>query len=258
MLAGDKTHALDVLCNQNPPRMSFEKDDKIVLNVGGIRYQTTLATIRSLPDTLLGRMFSESNAALQKREKDGCFFFDRNGRLFEPILDAYRCGGQVLFPSVDRQSFERELEFWGLSNSVAVAESENDEEPPLFQSKQNRFNLQVDNCHADAFVALLQAIHNTFSEIEIRFDFNPNAESLVSFAAWSKSSDGSRTKTFFTCSVADYVFCNASVFPANEVTIVMRSDRRHLQSCVTNRSYDFSISSVASSPCKAAASIEIF
>ena len=54
---------------------------RIVLNVGGTRYCTTLQTLRKHPSTLLGSMFSPDNASMTQPGPDGTYFIDRNGRV---------------------------------------------------------------------------------------------------------------------------------------------------------------------------------
>ena len=90
-------------------------DERIRLNVGGTYYTTLKSTLAAFPQTLLGRMFSSSNASLLKPDKEDCYFFDRNGRLFEHVLDFYRTR-RLYEGSCDEdcQRLVDEYEFWGL------------------------------------------------------------------------------------------------------------------------------------------------
>ncbi|KAI6192374.1 BTB domain-containing protein [Aphelenchoides bicaudatus] len=92
-------------------------DERIVLNVGGIRHETYQATLKKIPATRLSRLTpSQSNFDPLLNE----YFFDRHGGIvFEQILNYYRTG-KLHFPtSVCGPLFEEELEYWGLdSNQV--------------------------------------------------------------------------------------------------------------------------------------------
>ncbi|CAG8588317.1 17241_t:CDS:2 [Cetraspora pellucida] len=71
-------------------------DERLILNVGGIKYETFRSTLAAYPDTLLGTMFQKRNNTLLHplhTEKGVCeYFFDRNGRAFHYILEYYRTG----------------------------------------------------------------------------------------------------------------------------------------------------------------------
>jgi len=60
------------------------------LNVGGVKYQTTLTTLAKYKHGLLYKMFDGSFS--KKANKDGSYFIDRNGKHFDYILDYLRNG----------------------------------------------------------------------------------------------------------------------------------------------------------------------
>ena len=65
-----------------------QKLDSIInLNVGGMRFSTTLATLNTFPDSMLGAMFSGRHTITKT---DGEYFFDRNGFLFQHIISFLR------------------------------------------------------------------------------------------------------------------------------------------------------------------------
>ncbi|KAF0394262.1 BTB/POZ protein [Gigaspora margarita] len=72
--------------------MSIHKEERIVLNVGGIKYETYRSTLTAYPDTMLGTMFQERNGSLLHPTKDNEYFFDRNGYAFRFIIEFYRTG----------------------------------------------------------------------------------------------------------------------------------------------------------------------
>jgi len=71
--------------------------ERVVLNVGGSRFEVAVQTLQKYPNTLLGEMFLPENAQLRRPDAKGEYFFDRSGRLFEVVLDWYRTG-QLLPP----------------------------------------------------------------------------------------------------------------------------------------------------------------
>jgi vacuolar-type H+-ATPase subunit H len=60
----------------------------VKLNIGSMRFETSLTTLRRFPDTMIGCMFSGRHAL--PRGKDGYFFVDRDGTHFRHILNFLR------------------------------------------------------------------------------------------------------------------------------------------------------------------------
>jgi len=89
---------------------------RIYLNVGGVRYETTRSTLIKYPSSLLGRMFSAENSdEILSKDKDGSYFFDRNGALFERVLEVYRTG-KFSYPDNAElaERLAKEYEYWKL------------------------------------------------------------------------------------------------------------------------------------------------
>jgi len=63
----------------------------VCLNVGGVKYTTSKHTLTKYPESMLGAMFSQNYIPSQV-DKDGCYFIDRNGKIFEHILQFLRSG----------------------------------------------------------------------------------------------------------------------------------------------------------------------
>jgi hypothetical protein len=61
--------------------------DVVKLNVGGARFETTLAVLTKVEDSILGRMFGRCDAMLQADPEDGSIFIDRDGDVFGMLLD---------------------------------------------------------------------------------------------------------------------------------------------------------------------------
>ncbi|PNW73939.1 hypothetical protein CHLRE_13g579017v5 [Chlamydomonas reinhardtii] len=67
-------------------------DEEVTLNVGGLRFTTSLSTLRNAPNAcLFNAMFSPraSRSGRHKLSKDeaGCYFIDRDGRHFHDTLN---------------------------------------------------------------------------------------------------------------------------------------------------------------------------
>jgi hypothetical protein len=63
-------------------------EQRVKLNIGSMRFETSLTTLCRFPDTMIGCMFSGRHA-LPKGE-DGYFFIDRDGTHFRHILNFLR------------------------------------------------------------------------------------------------------------------------------------------------------------------------
>ncbi|KAK9687657.1 hypothetical protein K7432_014703 [Basidiobolus ranarum] len=101
------------------PTSKEAKESPIILNVGGVKFVTTLGTLRSQPDTMLGRMFAQHNQSITKPNGEGEYFIDYNPQWFDRILEFHRTGKPIHRPkNVD--SFDQIVNFWAVpSQSVA-------------------------------------------------------------------------------------------------------------------------------------------
>ncbi|KAK7141579.1 hypothetical protein R3I93_015660 [Phoxinus phoxinus] len=97
--------------------------DVIELNVGGQVYYTRHATLTSVPNSLLGKLFSTKKDISNDLAQDikGRYFIDRDGFLFRYVLDYLRDKNVVLpdyFPEKGR--LKREAEFFQLPELVKI------------------------------------------------------------------------------------------------------------------------------------------
>jgi len=72
--------------------MKVTSDCLVRLNVGGRRYMTTLSTLQSKGENFLTRLaeyYSRGDISVRTDEK-GYIFIDRNGEVFQVILDYLR------------------------------------------------------------------------------------------------------------------------------------------------------------------------
>ncbi|KAM4622157.1 BTB/POZ domain-containing protein KCTD16-like [Polymixia lowei] len=106
---------------QNPP------SDVIELNVGGQVYYTRLATLTSIPNSLLGRLFSNKKGSSNDLSRDlrGRYFIDRDGFLFRYVLDYLR-DKQVVLPDhfPERGRLKREAEYFQLPELAKLLSSD--------------------------------------------------------------------------------------------------------------------------------------
>ncbi|XP_056147665.1 BTB/POZ domain-containing protein KCTD16-like [Lampris incognitus] len=106
---------------QNPP------SDVIELNVGGQVYYTRHATLTSIPNSLLGKLFSSKKGSSNDLSRDlrGRYFIDRDGFLFRYVLDYLR-DKQVVLPDhfPERGRLKREAEYFQLPELVKLLSSD--------------------------------------------------------------------------------------------------------------------------------------
>ncbi|GMT31421.1 hypothetical protein PFISCL1PPCAC_22718, partial [Pristionchus fissidentatus] len=89
-------------------------DEKIVLNIGGVRHETYTATLKKIPATRLSRL-TPSLANFDPLLNE--YFFDRHPGVFAQILNYYRTGKLHYPTDVCGPLFEEELQYWGLDAS---------------------------------------------------------------------------------------------------------------------------------------------
>ena len=86
-------------------------ESRVILNVGGIRFETQRATLKKLPATRLSKLtpqLSYYDPVLNE------YFFDRHPGVFSQVLNYYRTG-QLHYPNnVCGPLFEDELSYWGI------------------------------------------------------------------------------------------------------------------------------------------------
>ncbi|KAI5100706.1 BTB/POZ domain-containing protein KCTD16 [Silurus meridionalis] len=105
------------------PKDSSQTSDVIELNVGGQVYYTRRATLTSMPNSLLAKMFASKKEPPGDMSRDtrGRCFIDRDGFLFRYVLDYLRDRHVVLpdhFP--ERGRLKREAEYFQLPELVKI------------------------------------------------------------------------------------------------------------------------------------------
>lgn len=96
--------------------MSIDHVNRVILNIGGTRFEAYVHTLKKIPATRLSRL-SEQSPNFDPILNE--YFFDRHPGVFPQILNYYRTGKLHYPANVCGPLFEEELEFWGLdSNQV--------------------------------------------------------------------------------------------------------------------------------------------
>ncbi|XP_048586247.1 potassium voltage-gated channel subfamily C member 1 isoform X2 [Nematostella vectensis] len=89
-------------------------DRRLVINVGGRRYETFQSTLASIPDTRLAWIAGRPHETPEYDTSHNEYFFDRHSAIFEDILNYYRTGKLHCPRGVCSAVFEEELSFWGI------------------------------------------------------------------------------------------------------------------------------------------------
>uniref|UniRef100_A0A673MGY8 Potassium voltage-gated channel subfamily A member 10 n=1 Tax=Sinocyclocheilus rhinocerous TaxID=307959 RepID=A0A673MGY8_9TELE len=93
-----------------------EGDQKIIINIAGLRFETRLRTLDQFPDTLLGNPVKRMGYFDPMRNE---YFFDRNRPSFDGILYYYQSGGKVRRPAnVPLDVFADEINFYELGQEA--------------------------------------------------------------------------------------------------------------------------------------------
>jgi len=96
---------------------------KIVkLNVGGVRYTTTSATLLQHGDNYFSGLLSGKFSKLE--DETGSYFIDRNGNHFAPILEYLRSGEVDIPKEMSRKAVLVEAKFFLVSGLMEILEEE--------------------------------------------------------------------------------------------------------------------------------------
>jgi len=94
----------------------YDKQERIVINVSGLRYETQLKTLNQFPDTLLGNSEKRNRFYDPLRNE---YFFDRNRTSFDAILYYYQSAGKLRRPvNVPLDVFLEEIKFYDLGENA--------------------------------------------------------------------------------------------------------------------------------------------
>ncbi|XP_059079517.1 potassium voltage-gated channel protein Shaker-like isoform X5 [Tigriopus californicus] len=97
---------------------------RVVINVGGLRYETQIRTLNQFPDTLLGDPSRRIRYYDPVRNE---YYFDRHRNCFEAIIYYYQSGGRLRRPvNVPLDVFSEEIQFYELGE-YAITKFREDE-----------------------------------------------------------------------------------------------------------------------------------
>jgi len=98
--------------------------ERVVINVGGLRYETQIRTLNQFPDTLLGDPSRRVRYFDPVRNE---YYFDRHRNCFEAIIYYYQSGGRLRRPvNVPLDVFSEEIQFYELGE-YAITKFREDE-----------------------------------------------------------------------------------------------------------------------------------
>ncbi|XP_035008108.2 potassium voltage-gated channel subfamily A member 10 [Hippoglossus stenolepis] len=93
-----------------------ERDEKVVINISGLMFETQLSTLNKFPDTVLGNPMKRVNFFDPMKNE---YFFDRNRPSFDGILYFYQSGGRIRRPAnVPLDVFASEIVFYELGHDA--------------------------------------------------------------------------------------------------------------------------------------------
>lgn len=99
------------------PQTGVKKSEFVKLNVGGKRYITTRSTLSLRGENFFTQMLKHGGSGKIPHETDeeGYILIDRNGKLFEYVLDYLRTGTLICTEKNElRKRVWKELEFYGM------------------------------------------------------------------------------------------------------------------------------------------------
>ncbi|CAG8484708.1 6134_t:CDS:2 [Cetraspora pellucida] len=153
--------------------------ERIILNVGGIKYETYISTLTAYPTTLLGTMFQERNKALLKPTNENEYFIDRDGYLFRHILQFYRKSKIILpesDPAVTRRDLEDECDYFQIPQNALIT-------APAIPSHQISPIRKLVVGKLDDFVKALETVMTNVSTTMLKHHFRGfNSTTTMTFA----------------------------------------------------------------------------
>ncbi|CAG8448020.1 BTB/POZ protein [Gigaspora rosea] len=169
----------DLTCNntsESSMNDASSREKSIILNVGGIKYETYRSTLVAYPETYLGTMFADRNVELLNPINEKEYFIDRDGNLFRYIIQFYRTG-KIYWP-LSKNNLQYYLESESKSTTpitIQELEDELDFYQIPFNKQEISSNIIVEKL--DNFVAALikvakEVIATHETEVIITFSRN--------------------------------------------------------------------------------------
>ena len=130
---------LDNLASEIEKMTKPSLGDWIKLDVGGMIFKTTRATLTQEPDSLLGRMFDPDSSLPPARIQDGAFLIDASPGSFPVILHWLR-SREVSLGEVTMEAALTAAEYFGLQGLVEALEERRKEKKPEGDSDWIKLN----------------------------------------------------------------------------------------------------------------------
>ena len=89
--------------------------DRVVLNIGGQRFDTYLGTLNAVPHTRLCWIAQRHPYSAEYDPASAEYFFDRHPGVFNAVLNYYRTGKLHCPTHICAAEFVEELTFWGIN-----------------------------------------------------------------------------------------------------------------------------------------------
>lgn len=93
--------------------MKRELRDRVIINVGGKKFEPYVSTLRNIPDLPIASIL-ENKTKLDYDPETGEYFFDRHPGVFQQLLNYLQTGNLHCPRNVCGPLFEQELAYWGL------------------------------------------------------------------------------------------------------------------------------------------------
>ncbi|KAF2068648.1 hypothetical protein CYY_010027 [Polysphondylium violaceum] len=90
--------------------------DPITLNIGGVKHQTTKATLSKIPNSFFDLMLSGQINIKPMTNEPNTYFIDRDGTHFNYILNYLRDEGDIQIPEDIRHCVRKEMEFYRIND----------------------------------------------------------------------------------------------------------------------------------------------
>jgi len=151
----------------------------VVLNVGGKRFETLMDTLRKFPHTMLGAMFS---SGLAVSDECGEYFFDRDPKLFQVVLNFYRHGKIIIPANLSSEMVKEELDFFGISVSDRLDGLGDELKQEADFVAQKRLNSFIDEFLMPKMKSMAQSGHYSFEMTCARAAFDEQHDEPPQFA----------------------------------------------------------------------------
>ena len=96
--------------------------DWVQLNVGGVTFTTTRATLAKDPESFLFRLCQEDSNLSSYKDERGAYMIDRDSKYFRPVLNYLRYGKLVIDKDVSEEGVLEEAEFYNVRKMISLLE----------------------------------------------------------------------------------------------------------------------------------------